>query len=250
MENKKSVVAYCRVSTLEQQKKGYGIDIQIRDIKRYAEVFRLPVDGFYVDEAKSGISEKRGALNRLINDCKTGKVSAVIVPSLDRLSRDLRMTENLLYRFKQLGVRVFIADMPHYDGSNRRDVLIRQIKEAIAEENRKEIIERLKKGREERTRKGLMAGGILPYGYTRQGREIKQDIRETEIVQLIFHLKEQNKKGQAIADHLNGLGHHRRNGGTWTQRQVSAILSRANLYRKGMIKYGEAKGKNEALIIT
>lgn len=244
------MVAYCRVSTLEQQKKGYGIDIQIRDIKRYAEVFRLPVHGFYVDEAKSGISEKRGALNRLITDCKTGKVSAIILPSLDRIFRNVRMTENLFYKFQQLGVRVFIADMPHYDDSNRRDVLIRQIKEAIAEENREEIIERLKKGREERIRKGLMAGGTLPYGYARQGREMRQNPEEAQIVRLIFHLKAQNKRGHAIADHLNKRGYHRRNGSAWTQRQVSAILSRTNLYRKGMVKYGEAQGKNEELIIT
>jgi hypothetical protein len=35
-----------------------------------------------------------------------------------------------------------------YSGQNRRDVLIRQIREAIAEENRKDIIERLWKGRQ------------------------------------------------------------------------------------------------------
>ncbi len=249
MENKKIVVAYCRVSTLEQQKKGYGIDIQMRDIKRYAEIFRLPVDGFYVDKAKSGISEKRGALSRLINDCKTGKVSAIILPSLDRLFRNVRMTENLLYKFQQLGIRVFIADMPHYDDSNRRDVLIRQIKEAIAEDNRKEIIERLKKGREERIRKGLMAGGTLSYGYTRQGREIMQNPGEAEVVSLIFNLRVQNNRGQEIADHLNKMGHRRRNGKPWTQRQVNAILSREKLYRNGIVKYGEARGENQDLII-
>lgn len=250
MENNKNVVAYCRVSTLEQQKKGYGIDIQMRDIKRYAEVFSLPVDDFYIDEARSGISERREALNKLVRDCKTGKVSAIIVPSLDRLSRDLRMTENLLHNFQKHGVRVFIADMPHYDGSNRRDVLIRQIREAIAEENRKEIIERLKKGREERIRKGLIAGGTLPYGYARQGRKIKQNSQEVEIVRLIFQLKAQYKSGQQIADRLNENGYRRRNNSPWTQRQVSAILNRANLYQKGMIRYGETRGKNEALIIT
>ncbi len=250
MENKEFVAAYCRVSTLEQQKKGHGIDIQLRDIKRYAEVFGLLVDEFYVDEAKSGISERRLALDKLIEDCETGKVNAIILPSLDRLSRDLRMTENLLYDFQKLGVRVFLADMPHYDGTNRRDVLIRQIKEAIAEENRKEIIERLKKGREERVRKGSMAGGTLPYGYSRQGREIIQNPNEAEVVRLIFHLKGENYSGQRIADHLNEKGYRRRNGSAWTQRQVSAIWGRGNLYRKGIIRYGEAKGENEALIIT
>jgi len=250
MEKNGIVAAYCRVSTLEQKKKGYGIDIQIGDIKRYSEIFSLKVDDFYVDEAKSGVSEDRKELRRLIRDCKAGKVRSIIVSSLDRLSRDLRFTENLLYDFQKLGIKVFIADMPHYDGNNRKDVLIRQIKEAIAEENRKEIIERLKKGREERVRKGKMAGGTLPYGYMRNSKEIKKSPQEAEIVKLIFDLNDQEKSGQEIADHLNVKGYWRRNGSPWTQRQVWAVLSRADLYRKGVIKYGGVRAENKDLIIV
>ena len=90
--------------------------------------------------------------------------------------------------------------MPHYDGSNRKDVLIRQIKEAIAEENRKEIIERLKKGREERVRKGKMAGGTLPYGYMRNNNEIKKNPQEAEMIRLIFGLASEGKSGWQIAN--------------------------------------------------
>lgn len=249
MEKKKIVAAYCRVSTLEQKKKGYGIDIQKRDIERYAENFGLSVDSFYIDEAKSGVSERRTALNKLVRNCKSGEIGTIIVSSLDRLSRDLRFTENLLHDLKKVGVKVFIADMPNYDGNNRKDVLIRQIKEAIAEENRKEIIERLKKGREERVRKGCMAGGTLPYGYMRQGREIKKNPLEEEIIKVIYALSGQNKTCGKIADCLNKRGYCRRNSKSWTQRQVSAILSRDNLYRKGIVKYGEISGENAGLII-
>ncbi len=244
------MAGYCRVSTLEQKKKGYGIEIQIRDIQKYADIFSLEIDGFYVDEAKSGASENRKALKRLIRDCKAGEVRSIIVSSLDRLSRDLRFTENLLYDLYKLGVKVFIADMPHYDGTNRKDVLIRQIKEAIAEENRKEIIERLKKGREERIRKGKMAGGTLPYGYRRNSKEIKKNPLEAGIIKLIFSLEIQGKSGQEIANCLNEKGHRRRNGTEWTQRQVWAILSREDLYKRGIIKYGEVRAENPDLIIV
>ena len=243
------IVAYCRVSTLEQKKKGYGIEIQMRDIRNYAELFRLTIGGFYVDEAKSGASANRKALKRLIKDCKAGKVKAIIVASLDRLSRDLRFTENFFYDLQKIGVKVFIADMPHYDGDNRKDVLVRQIKEAIAEENRKEIIDRLKKGREERIRKGKMAGGTPPYGYMRNSKEMKKNPQEVEIIRAIFSLDADEKSGQEIADSLNERGYNRRNGTPWTQRQVSAILSRANLYRKGVITYGTVTGENQDLTI-
>ncbi len=112
MEKKNLVAAYCRVSTLEQKKKGYGIDIQKRDIEKYAENLGLLVDFYYLDEAKSGVSERRTALNKLVRNCKSGDVGTIIVSSLDRLSRDLRFTENLLHDLNKVGVRVFIADMP------------------------------------------------------------------------------------------------------------------------------------------
>src|SRR5437773_4084681 len=96
--------------------------------------------------------------------CEQDVIGTIIIPSLDRLSRDVRIAENLFWRFDQLGIKVLIADMPNYNGRDRRDVLLRQIREAIAEENRKEIIERLWKGRQERVRRGKPPGGTAPYG--------------------------------------------------------------------------------------
>jgi hypothetical protein len=55
--------------------------------------------------------------------------------------------------------------------------------------------------------------------------------------------------GQKIADHLNDNGFRRRNGSQWTQRQVWAVLKRADLYKKGITRYGEVRGKDENLII-
>jgi site-specific DNA recombinase len=249
MGKHKIVAGYCRVSTLEQKKKGYGIDIQMREIVGYIEGRGLKIDEFYVDKARSGVTENRRALRKLIRDCKAGRIAGVAVASLDRLSRDLRLTENLLFEFDRARITVFIADMPYYDAQNRRDVLLRQIREAIAEENRKEIIERLKKGREERIRKGRMAGGTLPYGYARNGKAVAKDPHEVEIVRITFLLSHSGKNCQEIAAHLNGKGLVRRNRKPWTQRQVLSVLSRERLYKSGVVKYGEIQGDNKDFII-
>lgn len=119
MEPKRAVVAYCRVSTLEQKRRGFGIDIQIRDVTLFAERQSLFVDRFYKDEAQSGIAEHRRALRRLLRDCRHGEIAAVILPSLDRLSRDVRLAENLFFDFERAGVRVLIADVPTYKGRRR-----------------------------------------------------------------------------------------------------------------------------------
>ncbi len=139
----------------------------------------------------------------LFKDCRAGRIWTVIIPSLDRLSRDVRLAENLFHEFEKFGVQVLIADMPTYNGKDRKDVMIRQIREAIAEENRKEIIERLWKGRQERVRRGLALGGNVPYGYRRNGNGLLPHPEETEIVKKIFELAGRGKRASEIRSHPN-----------------------------------------------
>jgi DNA invertase Pin-like site-specific DNA recombinase len=249
MDIKRSGVAYCRVSTLEQKRKGYGIDIQMRDLTLFAERQEFFIDRFYKDEAESGVAADRTALRRLLRDCRAGRVGTVIIPTLDRLSRDLRLAENLFHEFEQLGVRILIADMPTYNGKDRKDVLIRQIREAIAEENRKDIIDRLWKGRQERVRRGLPPGGNVPYGYRRTAKGFARDPAEAEIVKLIFRLAERGVQASEVALTLNDQGLARRNGRSWTPRQVLAILGRRMIYTAGVLRYGDACGGDRSLAL-
>jgi DNA invertase Pin-like site-specific DNA recombinase len=249
MEAKKLVVAYCRVSTLEQKKNGLGLEIQVRDATLFAQDQGLYIDSFYRDEGESGVLENRPELKRLLHQCRTRRVGTVIIPSLDRLSRDVRIAENLFWRFQRYGVRVLIADMPTYDGQNRRDVLIRQIREAIAEDNRKDIIERLLKGRQERVRKGHFPGGTAPYGYRIEGKQLIPQPTEAAVVRQICDSRENGESIAQILANLNERGARRRNGKPWTARQVRAILSRRELYEHGKFHYGDAEGQNENLIL-
>ena len=248
MASNKLAVAYCRVSTLEQKKNGYGIEIQVRDVTLFAQARDLFIQRFYKDEAESGVNEARPELRRLLRHCKAGQIGTVVIPSIDRLSRDVRIAENLFWDFERLGVIVMIADMPNYNGQDRKDVLIRQIREAIAEENRKDIIERLWKGRQERVRRGELAGGNLPYGYKRNGHGPEIDPDEAEVVRMIFGLAADLRSAE-IAEQINDAGHRRRNGKPWTARQVSAVLERQDLYEKGVVKYGAVEGLNKRLIL-
>jgi len=249
MTGTKPVVAYCRVSTLEQKRRGYGIDIQIRDVKLFAKRQELFIRRFYRDEAESGIVEDRKELKKLLQDCRAGRVGTVIIPSLDRLSRDVRLAENLFHEFEQRGVHVLIADMPTYNGKDRKDVLIRQIREAIAEENRKDIIERLWKGRQERVRRGRPPGGNVPYGYRRKDGQFVVDPAESTAVRLIFELADRELASSMIATVLNAQGFIRRSGRPWTRRQVAAVLGRRALYADGLIRYGDASGCNSEFVL-
>ncbi len=249
MDSKTPVVAYCRVSTLEQKRRGYGIDIQIRDVTLFAERQGLFIRRFYNDEAESGVAEDRTELKKLLRGCRADRIGTVIIPTIDRLSRDVRLAENFFHEFERLGVHVLIADMPTYNGKDRKDVLIRQIREAIAEENRKDIIDRLWKGRQERVRRGLPPGGNVPYGYRRNGAGLVPDREEAALVRLIFELAERGTTKTSIAGALNVRELLRRNGKPWTRRQVAAVLGRKALYTDGLLHYGDASAQNRELVL-
>ncbi len=57
MRVRKLIVAYCRVSTLEQKRRGYGIEIQLDEVQRCAAHHGLAIDRVYRDEAESGVLE-------------------------------------------------------------------------------------------------------------------------------------------------------------------------------------------------
>src|SRR5688500_589241 len=75
------VGAYCRFSTLEQKRHGYGIDIQMRDVRTFAQRQGFSVRRFYTDKAQSGVAEERHALTRLLRDCHRGAIGTIVLPT-------------------------------------------------------------------------------------------------------------------------------------------------------------------------
>jgi DNA invertase Pin-like site-specific DNA recombinase len=139
--------------------------------------------------------------------------------------------------------------MPTYNPRDRKDVMLRQIREVIAEENRKDIIERLLKGRQERVRRGQPPGGNVGYGYRREGKRVSVDSAEAYLVRVYSNSLVEEWGGTAIATSLNDRGLTRRNGRSWTQRQAAAIVARRSRYEKGIIHYGDVVAENTDLIV-
>ena len=83
---------YVRVSTEEQAVNGVSIDAQKEILQAYAVVKGYTDFKIYTDEGFSGKNLNRPDVQRLLEECRSGKVEAVIVWRLDRLSRSLRDT--------------------------------------------------------------------------------------------------------------------------------------------------------------
>ena len=142
------VVAYLRVSTQRQQRSGLGIEGQRATIARFTEAEGLAIVAEYV-EAESGKGadalDLRPQLAAALATARKAKCS-VVVPKLDRLSRDVAFVSGLMAQ----RVPFLVAEL-----GRDADPFLLHLYTALAEKERRLI--------SERTRSALAAkkaGGI------------------------------------------------------------------------------------------
>ena len=89
-------VLYIRVSTEAQAEEGYSIGAQQERLEAYCRAMGWKNYQLYTDPGFSGSNLNRPQMQRLIADVQAGKVSAVVVYKLDRLSRSQKDTLYLI----------------------------------------------------------------------------------------------------------------------------------------------------------
>lgn len=136
---------YARVSTSQQ-----SLDIQIRALKDAG----VKTNRIFTDKA-SGSSTNRDGLDLLRMKVEEGDV--ILVKKLDRLGRDTADMIQLIKEFDGQGVAVrFIDDGICTDGEMGKMVVT--ILSAVAQAERRRILERTNEGRQEAKLKGVRFG--------------------------------------------------------------------------------------------
>lgn len=162
---KKMDVAYLRVST-ETQTEKYGLDLQKQKIIDYCERNGVTIDKWYVDGGYSGSKLDRPDIQKLLDDAENGLIGRVFIYKLDRMSRDVIDTLNLIYRIlPKYGVKV-ISMTEEIRTENPMDKVMLTMNAAMNQYEREVIRMRMSAGMVERVKKGFwMGGGRTPYGY-------------------------------------------------------------------------------------
>lgn len=89
-------VLYIRVSTEAQAEEGYSIGAQQERLEAYCRAMGWKNYQLYIDPGFSGSNLNRPKMQQLIADVQAGKVCAVVVYKLDRLSRSQKDTLYLI----------------------------------------------------------------------------------------------------------------------------------------------------------
>ena len=229
---KKNAAIYARVSS-DRQKEEKTIASQTTLLQEYARTheYWVPPEWVFEDEAYSGGTLSRPALERLRDLAASGAVETVLVYAPDRLSRKYAYQVLLLEEFGRFGVQTHF--LKGAGGDSPEEQLLVQFQGMIAEYERAQIAERTRRGKKHRARTGcvnVLCGA--PYGYRYVRKTDCSDAyyavieAEAEIVREIFRLyTEALWSIGAIARELNARGVATRFGKSrWERSTVWGML--------------------------
>jgi len=188
---------YARFSTDLQNER--SVDDQIALCRDYAARNGLAIIETFDDKARSGASTvNRDGLLRMMDRAKEGAFDAVIVESLDRLSRDM---EDLAGIHKRLTFRAIEILAVHEGAANTVLVGLRGL---VGQLYREDNAKKVRRGMSGVIRSSRHAGGRA-YGYTKTAERGRLAIVEDEAatVRRIFDEYLAGSTPRDIAHHLN-----------------------------------------------
>lgn len=224
----KNAAIYCRVST-EDQAKNYSLPTQMKAAVRYAHDSGFEAIGDpYIDDGFSGYSLDRPALDSLRKSVLDGKIEAVIVFDVDRLSRRLIDLLLLEEEFRRSAVEMHFIQYPV--DQTAEGYLFLQIRGGFAEYERHKFLERSRRGKIARAEAGVPGYGCLPLGYyyVSEGRfQARWEIQPSEAVtvkNIFAWCVEEGLSVRGIARRLNEARVSPKRGKGWSQSSIRRIL--------------------------
>ncbi len=203
----RAAVLYARVSTQTQADQGTSLDTQLEACRNLAD--RL---GYIVIEEIAeditGTTLHRPGLDRVRDLAERGLVQAVICFHPDRFARDLVDMLLVKRELDRANVQLLFVNVPN--DTSPFGIAMLQMAGIFAELERKQILERTRRGKERRLREGKPIGTwMVPYGYRYIKGEGRYEIHEAEaaVVRTIYTwLIEEHMSCSGIAARLNAQG--------------------------------------------
>lgn len=218
--------AYCRVSSNSaDQLHSFAAQIRYyKDYERKNPQYRL-VD-VYADEGLTGTDmKKRDELNRLIHDCKLGKIDRIITKSVSRFARNTQELLVALRGLKEMGVSIYFEEQGIDSDKMNMEMLV-TFPGMAAQQESVNISDHMRKSYQMRMESGDFNCCAPAYGYELVDGQlvIKED--EAAVIRRIFDLYLQGIGKQNIANILNAEGVPRRYGQKkWYHNTVNYVIN-------------------------
>jgi len=220
------IAIYIRVSTEDQVKEGYSLEVQREYLESFAKRDEYEIFKVYSDDGISAYSTRRPALQQLLADAKAKRFELVLVYKIDRFSRNLKDLLMLVDELSSYGVGFKSATEP-FDSTTSAGKLMFQQLGSFAEFERNRIAERVFPGMIKGVQQGNWQGArFAPFGYiyNKAKKLLEVEDREAGIVKLIYTMYLSGKSTHDIAAYLDKKDYKTRTGKQFYNKFICDIL--------------------------
>lgn len=185
-ELKLRVAAYCRVSSdSEDQRNSFAAQNAYYTEYITGKENWMLVD-IYADEGITGTSaQKRPDFQRMLADCRKGRIDKVLVKSISRFARNTKDCLEITRELKALGISVVFEEQ-NIDTSAVSGEMLTAIFAACAQAESESISKNMRWSYQKRMQSGTFIPPYLPYGYIRSGDSIALEPDQAKVVRRIF----------------------------------------------------------------
>jgi len=243
-------VGYCRVSGKNQIEK-FGFDRQEEKIKRYCKRNKITLEQIYKEQVSGTKGESdRPEFTSMINGLLSNGTRTIVVESLDRLAREYRIQEQILFYLASKEIDLISADS---EENITQEIQKDPVKKALiqmqgifSELEKSRLVKKLKDAREKKKAATGKCEGAPAYGELENEKEVLKYIVDARLNHekkyLIGSRKRPPKSFRQIAIDLNtkylsGYNYKPKRADEWTTFTVFHMFKRAE-------KLGFYKAKN------
>ena len=231
------VAAYCRVSSdSADQKHSFGVQTEYYEQLIGGNPLWVLVD-IYADEGITGTSMKnREEFNRMIADCKNGKIDRILTRSVSRFARNTVDCLETVRLLSKLGVSV-LFEKEQIDTAKMSSEVILAFMSSQAQDESVSLSGNMRWSYEKRMKSGDFLGYQAPYGYQFHNGSLVIDEEEAEVVRRIFQTFLSGCSMRSIANSLqsDGVPHHGRKD-AWTRTMIGGILHNERYYGDALLQ--------------
>jgi DNA invertase Pin-like site-specific DNA recombinase len=217
-------IGYIRVSTEMQVNEGVSLDAQTAKIRAYCELNDLELVEIICDAGKSAKTTNREGLQKCLSMIASGEASALVVYKLDRLSRKVLDTLNLISEIESHGASLHSIS-EKLDTSSALGKFFVNMTAALAQLERDQISERVTMAMAHKKDEGQHCGAA-PFGFEMVDKELQRVESQHHAIAIITEMRANGAALRTIADHLNGEGIPTQRGGNWQASTINNILKR------------------------
>ena len=220
------MIAYLRVSTLDQAQHGVSLDAQKSQVMRWAEFHQRGEVLFFTDSQSGKRADNRPGLQRAL--AALGRGDALVVYSLSRLARSTKDALSIAEDIERRGADL-VSLSEQIDTTSAAGKMVFRMLAVLAEFERDQLSERTASALQHIRASGKKTGGKVPYGYDldADGRTLIPNASEQRVLRRIRSLRQEGRSLREIAALLDADGVPTKSGrGSWSCKVVFSLLRR------------------------